>query len=59
MGRRHGRPDLVMPLQVVAGLRESERGMRNSGVRPVNAMVEVEVALGVGVGMNKKRCWVS
>jgi hypothetical protein len=36
MARRQGRPDLVMPLQVVAGLRESERGMRDSGVRPVN-----------------------
>jgi hypothetical protein len=40
MGRRHGRPDLVMPLHVVAGFRESERGIRDSGVRPVKAMVE-------------------
>ena len=38
MARLQGRPDLVMPLHVVAGLRESERGMRDSGVRPVNAI---------------------
>ena len=36
IARLHGRPDLVMPLHVVAGFRESERGMRDSGVRPVN-----------------------
>jgi hypothetical protein len=30
MGRLHGRPDLVMPLQVVAGFLESERGMEKT-----------------------------
>jgi len=39
MGRRQGLPDLVMPLQVVAGFRESERGIRDSGVRPVKAIM--------------------
>jgi hypothetical protein len=39
IGRLQGLPDLVMPLHVVAGLRESERGMRDSGVVPVNMLV--------------------
>jgi hypothetical protein len=30
---------LVIPLHVVAGFLESDRGIRDSGVRPVNAMV--------------------
>lgn len=29
-----------MPLQVVAGFLESERGIKDSGVRPVKAMIE-------------------
>jgi hypothetical protein len=31
----------VIPLHVVAGFLESERGMSDSGVRPVNAMVQL------------------
>jgi hypothetical protein len=46
MGRLQGRQDLVMPLQVVAGLRESERGMSDSGVLPVNMLVELSSGLG-------------
>jgi hypothetical protein len=43
IARLHGLPDFVMPLHVVAGFRESERGIRASGVRPVNS------AIGVGL----------
>lgn len=32
MVRLHGRPVAVMPLQVVAGFLESDRGSRDSGV---------------------------
>jgi hypothetical protein len=45
IGRLQGRPDLVMPLQVVAGLRESERGISDSGVLPVNMLGGVESKL--------------
>jgi len=38
MGLRQGRPAFVMPLHVVAGFRESERGSRDSGVVPEKAM---------------------
>ena len=43
IGRLHGRPDLVMPLQVVAGFLESDRGIKDSGVRPVKAMTQYNV----------------
>ena len=45
IGRRHGRPDFVMPLHVVAGFRESERGRSDSGVTPVNMLVCREAVL--------------
>ena len=38
IGRLHGRPDLVIPLHVVAGFLESDRGNNDSGVRPVKAI---------------------
>ena len=40
--RRHGRPDAVMPRQVVAGFFESERGRRDSGVLGMKGMVAVD-----------------
>lgn len=39
IGRLHGRPDCVRPLHVVAGFRESERGISDSGVTPVNMLM--------------------
>ena len=57
IARRHGRPDFVMPLQVVAGFRESERGIKASGVRPVKSAIGVELRrqtrsgeMSVGIG---------
>jgi hypothetical protein len=36
---RHGLPVEVIPLHVVAGFFESERGSRDSGVRPLKDML--------------------
>jgi hypothetical protein len=53
MGRLHGRPDFVMPLHVVAGLRESERGIRDSGVRPVNVVIVCRMGMAKGCVCNQ------
>jgi len=37
ISRLHGRPDFVIPLHVVAGFLESDRGRSDSGVCPMNA----------------------
>lgn len=44
IARLHGRPDFVMPLHVVAGFRESDRAMSDSGVVPVNMVLCCAVA---------------
>ena len=51
MARLQCRPVLVTPLQVVAGFRESERGMSASGVRPVNAMAVWSFLWGSGLSI--------
>ena len=38
-GLRHGLPLAVIPLQVVAGFLESDRGSMDSGVRPENDII--------------------
>lgn len=48
--RRHGRPLLVRPRQVLCGFLESERERRDSGVCPVYGIVLV-MSLGY-------RCWL-
>ena len=45
-GRLQGRPLAVMPLQVVAGFLESDRGRSDSGVWAMKGMVE---SIGINV----------